>query len=80
MATEAEVDLARKIWDAARRDDVHAFASLLADLTFGREAAERKACAALARNPYGDAVRASGRDEPLAVGEKIAAAIEARGK
>ena len=38
---------------------------------------ERERAAKIARSPYGDAVDARGYDEPLAVGEKIARAIEA---
>jgi len=39
---------------------------------------ENEACAQLALNPYGDEVQVIGREEPLAVGKKIAAAIRAR--
>jgi len=41
---------------------------------------EREACAILAEDPYGDAVEVIGREEPMSVGIKIAAAIHARGK
>lgn len=41
-----------------------------------RVAAMRAAAAALARDPYGDEVRAIAGDEPATVGEKIATAIE----
>ena len=40
---------------------------------------EREACAKIAQRPYGDEVEAFGGDEPMAVGNKIAAAIRARG-
>jgi len=38
-------------------------------------ASERERCAKIAETPYSDAVKASGQDEPMAVGTKIAAAI-----
>jgi hypothetical protein len=73
-------DLAASLWYAARtlsrESAVDSIAGALRQAAEGATRAERARCAALARNPYQDAVAAIAGDEPFAVGEKIAVAIE----
>ena len=83
MITDKDREVARQVqqeWLDGPKHLRELVAEVIADVRREAYAQACGDCAGLCRQPYSDLVQCSGPDEPMAVGEKLAAACLALGK